>query len=80
MAVMPLPNYSLKICDILQFDCLRVRVYSQSRSHHIPFVDTLVLRCLSFCFPFVHGKLIHVAFLTLLLDIVVQGTKPLGHV
>lgn len=26
MAVMSLPNYSLKICDILQFDCLRVHV------------------------------------------------------
>lgn len=62
MAVMPLPNYSLKICNILQLDCLRVHVYNPGLIHTL-FVNILVLHCLSFCFPFLRGKFISVAFL-----------------
>lgn len=60
MAVMSSPNSSLKICKILQFDCLRVRVYNPGLIH-TPFVYTLVLHC-PFCFlffSFLHGRFIH---------------------
>lgn len=49
MAVMPLPNYSLKICNTLQLDCLRVHVYNPGLIHTL-FVNILVLSFFLFSF------------------------------